>query len=180
MPALAAIAPYIAAAAAVATTVTSIQSAQKANSNAKNAKNLAAEKLGIQRMQATAEAKQQRSLTARRLATQLDATRVLAGASGVSGGASQLVLESAYATDARNDLTTISANRARAGQGFDANYRNNILSIDSQTPSVGAAAFSGAMQGFGMYANINDGLTNIGKNNTPPPRGPEGMAPPPQ
>jgi len=166
MPALAAIAPYIAAAAAVATTVTSIQSAQKANSNAKNAKNLAAEKLGIQQRQATAEAKQQRSLTARRLATQLDASRVLSGASGVGGGASQLVLESAYAADARNDLTTISANQARANQGFDANYRNNIVSIDSQTPSMGAAAFGGIAQGFSTGLSIYDSMGRLGVNTT--------------
>ena len=179
MPWVAAIAPYVAAAAAVASTYVAIDSAQEQKANAKKAKKLANEKLGIQRMQASAEAKQQRSVTARRLATQLDASRVLAGASGVSGGASQLVLESAYAADARNDLTTISTNQARSGQGFDMNFRNNILSIDSQTPSVGAAAFSGAMQGIGTGLSIYDSGSRLApqlRQDTSP----EGMAPPPR
>lgn len=179
MPWVAAAAPYLAAAAAVATTYTAIDSAQEQKKNAKSAKKLASEKLNIQRLQASAEAKQQRSITARRLATQLDASRVLAGASGVGGGASQLVLESAYAADARSDLTTISTNQARAGQGFDMNFRNNILSIDSQTPSVGAAAFSGAMQGLGAGLSIYDSGNRFASQERQD-TSPEGMAPPPR
>lgn len=179
MPWVAAAAPYIAAAAAVASTYVAIDSAQEQKSQAKKAKKLASEKLTVQKLQASAEAKQQRSITARRLAIQLDASRVLAGASGVSGGASQLVLESAYAADARNDLTTISQNQARANQGFGFQFRNNMIQFDSQTPSVAAAAFGGAAQGLSTGMSIYDGL---GRLNTGAQQdtSPEGMAPPPQ
>lgn len=160
----------IGAVAGVASTGVAVYSANQQQQAAGDAKKAANQKLLIQQQQASAEAKQQRSLTQRRLATQLDAARVLAGASGVSGGSSQLVLESAYATDAHNDLATISANQTNAQRGYAAGYQNTLAEIAGRTPNMAASAFGAAAQGLGTGLSIYDGFGRLAPNTPISPR----------
>lgn len=140
------------------TTALSIYQAQRTNAAAKEQKSLAASRAQIEQANANAKYRQDRSLINRRLAQQIDAARVAAGASGVSGGASALVLESAYAQQASADLAIVSANRARGGQVIDANLANERARADSMRQNVFAAAVQGVANGVNMY----QGLSSIG------------------
>lgn len=156
-----AIASWIGAAAAVAGTATSIMSAQAANARADRAARNARLKAAQEKLAQDAAASQQRSLAARRLATQVDSSRVIAGAAGVSGGASQMVLESSFATAAKADLAMIDQNRARGTLSTDLNLDNNLLGIDGNRINPFAAGVSGVANGIGMYTSISDGIGQL-------------------
>jgi len=156
-----AIVQAIGTAAAVAGAGVSVYSAVEANQNAAEAKDAARRKAEIERLQTNSEARQQRSVVNRRMAQQVDASRVLSAAAGVSGGASQMVLESAYARDASADLATLSANQFYRNTGIGISLTNNLNRIDSQTPSVGVAAVQGVLQGIGTYMTVTDGLNRM-------------------
>ncbi len=90
--------------AGAATAAGGVYQAQQANSAASKQRNIATQRAQIEQAGADAKYRQDRSLINRRLAQQIDAARVSGGASGVSGGASALVLESAYGQQANTDL----------------------------------------------------------------------------
>lgn len=151
----------VAATAAVAGTGLSIEQSIQQNRRAKAAEQQAQEKAALQQIAARADAAQQRALANRKAAQQIDAGRVLAGAAGVSGGASQMVLESAYASDARIDLANIDANAARQGYGIQSSLTSRLAELSGQHSNPFAAAFTGVAQGVGIYTNVNDGLQHL-------------------
>ena len=138
------------------TTALTIYQATRANAAADKQRQIASQRARAEQAGATAKYLQDRSLINRRLAQQIDAARVTAGASGVSGGASQLVLESAYAQQASVDLATISANRARGRAVIDANLANEQARADSMRQNVFAAGLQGVAQGVSMYQGIDE------------------------
>lgn len=159
--ALTAIATTIGALGAVASTALTIQQAQKANARASQAARLAREKAARDKLASDAKAAQERANIARRLSIQVDSARVVAGAAGVSGGASQMVLESSFAADAKTDLATVDANQGRGVIAGDINLSNNLNQIDATRINPFAAAVTGVAQGVGAFTSIRDGLTRI-------------------
>lgn len=157
----AAIAAWIGAAAAVVGTTTSIVSAQAAAARANKAEAAARRKAALDKLAQDSAAAQQRSLAARRLATQVDSSRVIAGAADVSGGASQMVLESSFSTAAKADLATIEANRARGTLSTDINLDNNLNSIDGNRVNPFASGISSVAGGIGTFTSVNDGLNSL-------------------
>ena len=151
----------IAAAASAANAGTQVYGAMQTNKNADRARAAARNKAALEQIQTNAEARQQRSLIQRKLALQIDASRVQAGAAGVSGGASQMVLESAYSQDARTDTATLSSNQYFKGIGISTDLTNNLTRIDNQTPSVGLSALQGVFSGLGAYMSVSQGLNSI-------------------
>ena len=158
LSALAENAATVALVAGATTAAGSIYQAQQSNSAAAKQRNIATQRAQIEQAGADAKYRQDRSLINRRLAQQIDAARVAGGASGVSGGASALVLESAYGQQANTDLAIASANRARGGMVIGANLANENARADSMRQNVFAAAVSGVAQGVSMY----NGITGMG------------------
>jgi len=170
----AALASWISAATAVAGTAVSLVQAQTQNARANRAEALARQKAAQDQLAANAKAAQDRSIIERRLAKQVDSARVVAGAAGVSGGASQMVLESQFAANARTDLATISANQQRGALGTSMSLNNTINRIDESTINPFAAGISGIAQGIGTFTTVNDGLNSLLKptpEKLPPPIG---------
>lgn len=159
----------VALVAGAATTAASVYQAQQANSASHKQKILAASRANIEQAGADAKYRQDRSLINRRLAQQIDAARVAGGASGVSGGASALVLESAYGQQANADLAIASANRARGGMVIGANLSNEQARADSMRQNVFAAAVTGVAQGVSMYNGISSAGGRPGAGGTPAP-----------
>lgn len=180
--AIATIAQYVAATAAVVGTGLSVQQAVAADQRAGDAEKAAREKATMERLGNSAQAKQQRSLAHRHLLIALDESRVLSAAAGVSGGASQMVLESAYTSQAREDLATLSSNQARANTGISMDLSNTLGRIRGDTPSVGAAAFQGAIQGLGSYFTVQRDLNSLlgGASQSPQPSQTPGADLPPE
>lgn len=177
----AAIAGWIAAGAAVAGTAVSVQSAMAQSARAKKAEALARQKAAQDRLAQNAAAAQQRAAAARRLGIQVDSSRVVAGAAGVGGGASQMVLESSFSTSAKADLAMIEANQARGELSIGGNLDNSLNSIAGDRINPLAAGITGIAQGIGTYTTINDALapreTTITNSPSNTPGNPEFIGP---
>lgn len=156
----AALASWISAATAVAGTAVSLVQAQTQNARANRAEAMARTKAAQDQLAANAKAAQDRSIIQRRLTKQVDSARVVAGAAGVSGGASQMVLESQFAANARTDLATLSANQQRGSLGNSMSLDNSLNRIDESRINPFAAGISGIAQGIGTFTTINDGLVH--------------------
>lgn len=146
--------PVVAAALTAGSVGLGVYQATQANANANEQKKIANRRAALEQAADDAKYRQERSLINRRLAMQVDAARVAAGAGGVGGGASALVLESAYARQADADLAAASANRLRRGEVINANLANEFNRADAMQQNVAAAAISGAAQGISMYGSL--------------------------
>jgi hypothetical protein len=98
---------------------------------------------------------------------------VVAGAAGVTGGASQLVLESQYAAQAREDLATVDQNSARAQGGIAMSRQNTLNHIDGERIDPFSSGIVGVAQGIGTFTRLSDGLNSIVPRSTPAPPAPE-------
>lgn len=164
------ISTIVAATTAVAGTALTVQQGIERNRQVKASQRAASEKAAMEQVAQNAAARQQRSVAARRIALQVDAARVLGGASGVSGGASALVLESAYSRDARTDLSQIDSNLARGQLSIQSGLNARLTALQGERANPLATALTGIIQGANTYATMSDNLTGVltAQPSTPP------------